>query len=122
MRVAVVEELPHTPNCKGNPISLYLCNIRARPIPKKTRPPKTPSASENTDSMFFKGELPKGMPQRRKCTKKRPGCASKCMPFEKIMLGMIFGRWQSQMVFDNRDVEVIQSVDHAIFPACSGIY
>ena len=38
--------------------------------------------------------------------------------FEKIMLGMIFGRWQSQMVFDNRYVEVIQSVDHAIFPAC----
>ena len=27
---------------------------------------------------------------------------------------MIFGRWQSQMVFDNGYVEVLQSADHAI--------
>ena len=38
------------------------------------------------------------------------------------MLDMIFGRCQCQMVFDNGYVEVLQSADHAIFPACSGIY
>ena len=38
------------------------------------------------------------------------------------MLGIIFGSWQCQRVFDNRDVEVLQSADNAIVPACSGIY
>ena len=45
-----------------------------------------------------------------------------CIHFEKIMLSMIFGRWQSQKVFDNRDVEVLQSADNAIVATCSGIY
>ena len=38
------------------------------------------------------------------------------------MLGMIFGRWQSQMVFDNGYVEVLQNADHATISACLGIY
>ena len=41
---------------------------------------------------------------------------------KKIMLGIIFGHWQCQMVFDNGYAEVLQSADNAIVPACSGIY
>ena len=56
----------------------------------------------------------------------RPGsarrCASKYIHFEEIMLGIIFGRWQCQRVFDNRYVEILQSADNAIVPGCSGIY